>query len=376
MAISRPGWPPLRSMIPLLVFVGGFGFSMGTASGQPTSEPPIEVWQGLKKVSGKQASPRAAPTEILPVPTPLPEPVQTPHHPMPIQVPTMTPMDGDIFHELRQQSTPIPDPPIEVSPPIPTSFKPPIEDFDSEDDRSTEQQQAAQAWARELSGLVESLRVGLVEKTQPVIEVFGTEESSAVAKSESTPDDKVTHTANEANATPMSWLGSISTGPEMLFYAGVLVISPLMFLLGLVIVLKRAGVLNSPVVRIEVVNGVVGTGGSVDHAVAGHPMMAELPIAEEFTQPPVRDEDLVGLLPPDDYQPQTFDIGPSFEDDRIAREDALKNQSQALLAQVFEQNMRLQQQLPNKAMPLAEEIDPIDSTAPQGPVTEDNVTPV
>jgi hypothetical protein len=46
--------------------------------------------------------------------------------------------------------------------------------------------------------------------------------------------------------------------------------------------------------------------------------------------------------------PQTgeaFDLGPSYEEERLAREQALRQQEQAVLQEVFEQNLRLQQEI-------------------------------
>jgi hypothetical protein len=142
---------------------------------------------------------------------------------------------------------------------------------------------------------------------------------------------------------------------------GAIVVTPLMLALVLGIMLRRSGLQF----RVEVVNSVPGTG--IAFGVTRLDDATARPVGHLDATDPNRPGHLAA--PPDDTPDelpstaQPFDLGPTYEEERAAREDAVQLQEQALLQEVFEQNLRLRDELAQLDGPPAAAAAPVDLMA-------------
>jgi hypothetical protein len=111
-----------------------------------------------------------------------------------------------------------------------------------------------------------------------------------------------------------------------------LVLGPLVLLAALAYVLRRNGSYTGSLFRVELVNasihGLAATSGEPSLGKPGLPPVA---------------------APAEGSSAQPFDLGPSYEEERRAKEEALLKQEEAVLRHVFDENLRLQEQIETEA---------------------------
>jgi hypothetical protein len=109
------------------------------------------------------------------------------------------------------------------------------------------------------------------------------------------------------------------------------IVGPILALLGALVFLRKCGVPFGPLVRVEVVNQQPGWAG-VD---AG-----EFRVEAVRLRTDIRDDQEAG-----DGTAHHFDLGPSYEEERRMKEEALKNQEHAILQQIVDQNVQLREDI-------------------------------
>jgi hypothetical protein len=113
---------------------------------------------------------------------------------------------------------------------------------------------------------------------------------------------------------------------------------PSLVLLALCLVVRRALGRSGSLVRIEV----VGAAGAFGAAVAGPAQPAGPPPAPEPAPPaPAAETPAV----PEEWTAEPFELGPTYEEEQRLRDEAQKQQEEALLRRLFEENLKLQEQL-------------------------------
>ncbi|HZZ79657.1 MAG TPA: hypothetical protein VFE62_14145, partial [Gemmataceae bacterium] len=124
---------------------------------------------------------------------------------------------------------------------------------------------------------------------------------------------------------------------DVVVILAVAIIVPLVSLVGLFLLLGRHAKRFGPLVRIEY---------SGTPMVVG-PYRMDAPGGAEPT-PPSENNRFAEALAAENAEEITaeqFDIGPSFEEERLLKEEQVKQQEDALLQQLFEDNLRMYDQL-------------------------------
>jgi hypothetical protein len=110
---------------------------------------------------------------------------------------------------------------------------------------------------------------------------------------------------------------------------GTVLLGVLIHLIALVLILRRNGAHLARVFRVELVNpAAVGFVGQV--SAAGAQTVAAGPSTEEVTQSSTA---------------ETFDIGPTYAEEMREKQEALRQQEEAVLRHIFELNMQMREQL-------------------------------
>lgn len=132
---------------------------------------------------------------------------------------------------------------------------------------------------------------------------------------------------------------------------GTVVAGPLILVLALGIMLRRYG----PLLRVEVTNpGVLRLEGGMLHAAVP---------ATEYTQ-------AVDTQAMENFTGEYFDLGPSYDEERKAKEEAQRHAEMAVLQEIFEQNVRLHEEIRAAQSPVISSEHP----ASQPQVAETTVT--
>lgn len=311
----RPHDPPKR--IALRTNLGKalaitWGLWVGTSGslGQEPNVPGnhgIEIWEGLQKVKPRLPSVPQMQPEPVPWPSPSPAPSPAPELPLPPPLPP----------EYSQ-------PPTELVPVIPVTATAPVHPPGT----SFEELVTLAVTAKALVEILPSLH-NPVPSFREV-----TPEPKPVPGS--SPEQVLASTATDPTAERGTFWVEFSH-PHMLWIAAFVVSVPLLVLLALLLLLRRLR-LSNPVLRVELM-GQAFPFSSI-------PVPPE-PSKELTTAIPggADPKELVGLLPPDDYQPQTFDLGPNFEEKRQLEEEMLRQQELAILQHIYEQNVRLHEEM-------------------------------
>jgi hypothetical protein len=150
-----------------------------------------------------------------------------------------------------------------------------------------------------------------------------------------------------------------------------LLVGPLVLLLALGYFLRRQGGRASALFRVEVVNsGLPGVIAVQQVPVPGQPADT-MPPEQAFAEEP----------PPAEYGPagtaEAFDLGPTYEEEKRAREAAARQADEAVLRHVFQVNVQLREQIAGLAGP-QEDMTPVPGStlellAPEG---EDEAAPL
>jgi hypothetical protein len=118
-----------------------------------------------------------------------------------------------------------------------------------------------------------------------------------------------------------------------------LVLGPLVLLAALVVVLRRHGAHSGSLFRVEVVNA--QGHGSYSGTVAVPPP-GGLTAGLEAALPPATAAN-------EEQTAQAFDLGPSYEEEKRAKEEAQRQQEEALLRHIFDENVQLREQIDGQA---------------------------
>ncbi len=141
--------------------------------------------------------------------------------------------------------------------------------------------------------------------------------------------------AEPPEAVSNFYLSRIALVQLVSFFAA-LFIGPLVVVFGLFFLLRRYGARYGPLFRIETTTTHVGG--------------AYVPAGPAPAAPPA-DFDPAALREPavaaveEESTAETFELGPTFEDERLQQEEAARQREQAMLQHVFEQNMQLRQEI-------------------------------
>lgn len=112
------------------------------------------------------------------------------------------------------------------------------------------------------------------------------------------------------------------------------VVGPLVSVLAVLFLLRRYTGRNGPLVRVEFVNG---QGLTLVSQAAGAVESHRVPVPAPAEPAPVPDE-LAGTA-------QRFDIGPTFAEEHQQREQSQRQQQEATLRHIFEENLKLRGQI-------------------------------
>jgi hypothetical protein len=183
--------------------------------------------------------------------------------------------------------------------------------------------------------------------------------ASALSTTVNCADAPATPNGNDmlANLSGPLWL-------QVALVAGVVLFCPLLLALMLALMLRRLGMH----LRVEVINSSPGTPiiarlegyGPLPLGIAGGQggQPAQPASAEESAPPGAARVE----------EPETaerFDLGPSYEEERLAKEVALRQQELAVLQLVFEENVRLQEEIEH--LDAQDEVEAETDPAPVGP---------
>jgi hypothetical protein len=216
--------------------------------------------------------------------------------------------------------------------------------------------------------------------------------TTVVVNSPSQDHAPASHSSTTEQALPwykVVWLQLIVGGSA-------LVVGPLMVAVALGLILRRSGLQF----RVEVINSGQGSGvaygvSRLDTSMAGgvaQPVSRITPEMERLAAAAALETggDFEPAQPTEpEFTGEHFDLGPSYEEERLAKEESLRMQEQAILQEIFEQNLklqeelRLQQEMESPKCPVSEELpilpetaetieQPVEvSTEPIGYVTDD-----
>ena len=109
------------------------------------------------------------------------------------------------------------------------------------------------------------------------------------------------------------------------------VVGPLLVVLTLCALLRRHSRRHGPLIRIEFANGQFPTYLAMPPAPAAPPRVETVPASTAIEESPSTAE--------------TFDLGPTYDDELRMKEQSLRQQEQAIVQQLFEQNVKLQEDL-------------------------------
>lgn len=159
------------------------------------------------------------------------------------------------------------------------------------------------------------------------------------------PIDRYAHPSDELDeAGSLPWYKVVWL--QLAFGAGALLLAPLIAALVLGLMIRRGGIQF----RVEVVNSVPGVG-------LAYGITRIDPTQPDATAQPVgrieADHDhlasiaaLEAAAPPElEMTGEQFELGPTYEEERLAQLQALHQQEQALLQEIFEQNLKLRAEL-------------------------------
>jgi hypothetical protein len=117
-----------------------------------------------------------------------------------------------------------------------------------------------------------------------------------------------------------------------------LVLGPLVVFAALVVVLRRYGIHSGSLFRVEVVNASSGVPWAAAPSVPVGPPQAGRALVPAA-------EGAAGTEQVEAPAGEYFDLGPSYEEERLAKEETQRQQNEALLRMVFEDNLALREQL-------------------------------
>lgn len=142
-----------------------------------------------------------------------------------------------------------------------------------------------------------------------------------------------------------------------------LVVGPLMVALMLGLMLRRSGLQF----RVEVVNSPGALGQGVAYGVSRiDTTMPDVPARPVGRIGPdlgslasLAAQEAVSFPGPEDESPmpgEEFELGPSYEEERLAKEESLRLREQAILQEIFEENLKLREELRRQEIIATEEV--------------------
>lgn len=304
---------------------------------------PVEVWYGLERVSGGPEAPPRPSQPPAPKPTPAPAPAAIapgvyvlptasyPFTPNPGPLPGGPAFFPDSGHSARVAL------PKEATRPrheavVPTAHW-------SEDQPGGK-----------LDGPLHKkpVRAHAEASARPASTPEVKAEKPAVAPAPlPAPEEKPRPTAEGQGEGPSKFLVHVAL-VQVLSVLGSLVVGPLVLLVALLFVLRRFKGAGS-LLRVEVVNSgtpaptfVYGGPAAWPAPAAGGDGAEAHPPAEAPAEP--------------DTTAQQFDLGPTYEEERLQREEAERLRERAVLQHVYEDNVRLREQLEQPEGGLAEAV--------------------
>jgi hypothetical protein len=127
---------------------------------------------------------------------------------------------------------------------------------------------------------------------------------------------------------------------QVLSILGALVLGPLVLLAALCYVLRRYTSAPGALFRVEVVNSLApGTAMIVPAPAAGQGGVPEVEAAAALAEPAQE----AGA--PEASTAEQFDLGPTYEEERLLQEAAARQAEEALLRHIYEENVRLREQI-------------------------------
>lgn len=349
----------------------GFWLLTGLLPGEFTpaaAEPPaVEMWQGNRRVG--QPTPTApAPLTLQPVPALLPRPADSRLEDL-----------GQTLPPIRASDLPAPSPTTVARP----TFTPPLSAGPIEPRIRTEPwhrhllqashhllndcENAVNACVGTVSTSTGQVVEALAEVTEQSMTAPGT--STVPGQLATTPGERAPHRAAAATGTPA---GEPAWPWVQIATLAFVVTMPFALAVGLALILRWSGmkfrveIINSGAVLLQDVQGLRSLPPAAPQAAAGPPDLDQLwqtGSAEDAA-------DQTPLAPPAEevFTGEYFDVGPTFEEERLLREQALLAGERAVLQQVYEENLRLQQEIRELGPDLDDDL-PTEEEAPVGYTT-------
>lgn len=351
----------------------GFWLLTGLLPGEFTpvaAEPPaVEMWQGNRRVG--QPTPTApAPLTLQPVPDLLPRPADRSQEHL-----------GQTLPPIGAGELPAPPPTTDGRP----TFTPPLTASPSEPRIRTEPwhrhllqashhllndcENAVNACVGTVSTSTGQVVEALAEVTEQSMTAPGT--SPVPGQLATAPGERSSHSgAAAATGTPA---GEPAWPWVQIATLAFVVTMPFALAVGLALILRCSGmkfrveIINSGAVLLQDVQGLRSLAPVVPPASAGQ---ADL---DHLWQTGTAEGTASALHPLDTpveeaFTGEYFDLGPTFEQERLLREEAVLAGERAVLQQVYEENLRLQQEIRELGPDLDDDL-PTEEEAPVGYTT-------
>lgn len=347
----------------------GFWLLTGLLPGEFTpvaAEPPaVEMWQGNRRVG--QPTPTApVPLTLQPVPGLLPRPAVSSLEHL-----------GQTLPPIRASDLPAPTAvqrPTFTPPPPARSIKPRIRTepwhrhlLQASHHLLNDCENAVNACVGRVSTSTGTVVEALAEVTEQSMTGPGT--STVPGPLATTPDERPSY----SGAAPGVPAGEPAWPWVQIATLAFVVTMPFALVVGLALILRWSGmkfrveIINSGAVLLQDVQGLRALAPAVPQAPAGQPDLDQL-WQTGLAGGTAADPHPLDAPAEEVFTGEYFDLGPTFEEERLLREEALLAGERAVLQQVYEENLRLQQEIRELGPDLDDDL-PAEEEAPVGYTT-------